>query len=196
MRAESWTALRMTLVTLVLTGFLYPVGVTVAAKLFFPDQADGSMAVNDRSQTVGSLLIAQAFHHPGYFQPRPSAAGEQGYDGNASGGSNLGPSSAKLRARVQSEIHRLQQENPDADAIIPLELVTTSGSGLDPDLSLAACLWQLPRVAKARHLSTERVRSVVQSVAEAAEFFGPDTPRVNVLKLNLALDQQFGPLLK
>ena len=127
-------ALRATLVTLVLTGLVYPLAMTGLAQVLFPAAANGSLARNEAGKVVGSRLIGQSFANPAYFQPRPSAAGH-GYDGTASGGSNLGPTSAKLRERVKADLERLQRENPDAAGPVPAELVTASGSGLDPHVS-------------------------------------------------------------
>ncbi len=129
---------------------------------------------------------------PGYFQPRPSAAGEKGYDPTSSGGSNLGPTSKKLRDQAAQLAERLAKENPDAPGPVPVELVTTSGSGLDPHLSPAGALWQVPRVARARQVSADRVRAVVQDHTEGRDLGFLGEPRVNVLLLNLALDRQFG----
>ncbi len=184
--------LRMTLVTLVCTGLLYPLAMTGLCELLFPGKARGSLVTDDKGQVVGSALIGQRFGSPAYFAPRPSAAGERGYDAAASGGSNLGPTSRKLRDRVHAELTRLRKENPDAPGGIPAELLTTSASGLDPHISPAAALWQVPRVARARGLSPERVRSVVLYQIDGRELGFLGEPHVNVLLLNLALDRQFG----
>ena len=151
-------ALRATVVTLVLTGLVYPLVMTGVAQLLFPWRASGSLVTDEKGKIVGSELIAQGFVNPAYFQPRPSAAGEKGYDATSSGGSNLGPTSKKLRDRINDDLKRLKSENPQAGAAVPAELVTTSASGLDPHLSPEAIIWQLPRVAKARGLALERVR--------------------------------------
>ena len=185
-------ALRLTLLTLVCTGLLYPLAMTGLCGLLFPGKARGNLVLDGKGHPVGSALIGQRFQSPAYFAARPSAAGEQGFDAASSGGSNLGPTSGKLRDRVQNEIVRLRKDNPDAPGAVPAELLTTSASGLDPHISPAAALWQLPRVARARGLSPERVRSVVLYHIEGRELGFLGEPRVNVLLLNLALDRQFG----
>lgn len=185
-------AVRTTIVTLALTGLVYPFVMTGLAQMLFPWRANGSLVTDEKGQVVGSELIAQGFVNPAYFQPRPSAAGEKGYDATSSSGSNLGPTSKKLQDRIKDDLKRLKEENPDAAGSVPAELVTTSGSGLDPDLSPAAMFWQVPRVAKARGVTTERVKAVVDSNVEGRTFGILGEPRVNVLLVNLALDRQFG----
>jgi K+-transporting ATPase ATPase C chain len=180
------------MVTLVVTGLLYPLVVTGLAQLLFPHRANGSLVTDERGQVVGSELIGQGFTHPAYFQPRPSAAGEKGYDATASSGSNLGPTSRKLRERVQQDLVRLREENPEAQGPAPVELVTTSGSGLDPHISPEAALWQTPRIAQARGVAPERIRTVLESFIEGRALGVLGEPRVNVLVLNLALDRHFG----
>jgi K+-transporting ATPase ATPase C chain len=184
-------ALRATLVTLVLTGILYPLGMTALAQVLFPTAANGSLAHDEGGKVVGSRLIGQVFSNPAYFQPRPSAAGN-GYDGTASGGSNLGPTSAKLRERVQADLARLQAANPDAAEPVPIELVTASGSGLDPHIGPRAALWQVPRVARARGVSRERVAAAVAEMTSGRDLGFLGEPTVDVLELNLLLDRQFG----
>ncbi|NNB86551.1 potassium-transporting ATPase subunit KdpC [Corallococcus exiguus] len=184
-------ALRASVVTLVLTGVLYPLAVTGVAQVLFPQEANGSLAKDGRGREVGSELIGQGFTRPGYFQPRPSAAGA-GWDAAASGGSNLGPTSQKLRDRAVAEAARLRQENPDAPGPVPGELVSTTGSGLDPHVSPEAALWQVPRVARARGVDPARLEALVQSRVEGRTFGVLGEPRVNVLMLNLAMDRQFG----
>jgi K+-transporting ATPase ATPase C chain len=185
-------ALRTTIVTLVLTGLLYPFVMTGLAQVLFPWRANGSLVADEKGQVVGSELIAQGFANPAYFQPRPSAAGEKGYDAASSSGSNLGPTSKKLQDRIKDDLKRLKEENSEATTPVPAELVTTSGSGLDPDLSPEAMRWQAARVAKARGISIERVKAVVDSNVQGRTFGILGEPRVNVLMVNLALDRQFG----
>ena len=174
-------AFRVTLFTLLLTGVAYPLLVTGVAQLLFPNQASGSLVKDDRGQVVGSELIGQAFGHPAYFHPRPSAAGDKGYDALASGGSNLGPTSQKLRDRAISDLERLKKENPEAASSVPAELVTASASGLDPHLSLAGALWQAPRVARARGVAPERLEALVRSYMKGRDLGFLGEPRVNVL---------------
>jgi K+-transporting ATPase ATPase C chain len=185
-------ALRVTLFTLLLTGVVYPLLVTGLAQVLFPRQAGGSLVRDEQGRIVGSELIGQRFSHPAYFQPRPSAAGERGYDPTASGGSNLGPTSQKLRDRAISDLERLKKANPEAAATVPVELITASGSGLDPHLSLEGALWQAPRVADARGVSPDRIAAVVRTNLQRRDLGFLGEPRVNVLLLNLALDRQFG----
>ena len=184
-------AVRDTVVTLVLTGLCYPLLMTGLGQLLFPSAAKGSVVRDANGHLIGSALIGQSFSKPWYFQGRPSAAGN-GYDPLASGGSNLGPSSAKLRERVQADATRLARENPQAAGPVPVELVTASGSGLDPHISPHAAYWQLPRVARARGVAPERVKQVVDDHSEGRDLGFLGEPRVNVLLLNLALDRQFG----
>jgi K+-transporting ATPase ATPase C chain len=184
-------ALRTTAVTLLLTGLLYPLAMTGLGQLLFPSAARGSLVRDSAGHVVGSALIGQSFSKPWYFQGRPSAAGN-GYDPLASGGSNLGPSSAKLHDRAKLEAARLMQENPQAPGPVPVELVTTSASGLDPHLSPQAAAWQIPRVAQARGVDPARVRQMLNDHSEGRDLGFLGEPRVNVLLLNLALDRQFG----
>ncbi len=183
------TALRALVLTLVVTALVYPLLVFGAAQLLVPTRAGGSLILDDRGVAIGSEFIAQASRQPGYFQPRPSAVD---WDGAKSGGSNLGPTSAALRARVAAAIETLQQQNPAAHGPVPIDLVTMSASGLDPHLSLEAALWQVPRVAASRRVAEGRVRAIVLAVAEEPLLGLFGTERVNVLLLNLALDRQLG----
>ncbi len=185
-------AVRVTLVTLVLAGVLYPLGMTALAQLFFHSAANGSLIADGSGRIVGSALIGQRFTSAAYFQPRPSAAGSNGYDGTASGGSNLGPTSGKLKAQVQASVARLRMENPDAQPPVPTDLVSMSASGLDPHVSPAGAFWQAPRVAKARGVAVARIRALVEALIEPRDLGFLGEPRVNVLHLNLALDRQFG----
>jgi len=192
MRREIVIALRATLVTLILTGLLYPLATTGAAQLMFGERADGSLARNEAGQVVGSELIGQAFASPVYVQGRPSAAGTNGYDATSSSGSNYGTTSKKLRDRAVADVARLGKENPTAPLPIPDALVTASASGLDPDLPPDAALWQAQRIANARNVTEDRVRAVIDNHVQGRDLGFLGEPRVNVLELNLALDQQFG----
>jgi len=191
MRRELAIALRVTIVTLVGTGLVYRLLMTGLAQVLFPGKANGSLVRDDRGQIVGSELIGQGFASPGYLQGRPSAAGD-GYDATASSGSNLGPTSRKLRDRVAGDVEKLRKENPDAPLPIPAELVTTSASGLDPDLSPQAALWQVSRIARARQVAPARISQVIESKIQGRDLGVFGEPRVNVLGVNRALDQQFG----
>jgi K+-transporting ATPase ATPase C chain len=184
-------ALRATAVTLVLTGLGYPLLMTGLGQLLFPSAAKGSVVRDAGGHLIGSALIGQSFTKPWYFQGRPSAAGN-GYDPLASGGSNLGPSSAKLRERVMADATRLARENPQAPGPVPVELVTASGSGLDPHISPQAATWQVARVAAARGIAPERVKQVVDDHTEGRDLGFLGEPHVNVLLVNMALDRQFG----
>jgi len=179
------TSIRFTLVTAVLLGLGYPLFVTGVAAVIFPHQAAGSLILKD-GQIVGSELLAQSFTSDKYFHPRPSAAGN-GYDATASSGSNLAQSSKTLIDRIQGSINKLAAENPGKP--VPIDLVTTSASGLDPDITPDAAYFQAPRVAKARGIAEDSIRQlIVQHIAgRQLGFLGE--PRVNVLELNLALDK-------
>ena len=185
-------AIRASLLTLAVTGIGYPLLCTGLAQLLFPAQANGSLVSDEHGVVVGSKLIAQPFQGAGYFQPRPSAAGDKGWDANNSGGSNLGPTSKKLRDRGIAEVARLRVENPDAPAPIPAELISASGSGLDPEISPETARWQIARVAHARQVDAARLQPLVDQFTEARTLGILGEPRVNVLALNLALDRLLG----
>jgi K+-transporting ATPase ATPase C chain len=182
--------LRMMLVLTLLTGLIYPLAVTGLCQMLFRDQANGSLKTVN-GQVIGSSLIGQNFTKPEYFQPRPSAAGNDGYDGTASGGSNLGPTNQKLIDRVKASVDKFHKENPDYTGPLPADLVTASGSGLDPHVSPASAVAQLDRVARARGLSRDQIRSLISAHTEGRDLGFLGEPRVNVLLLNLDLDRQF-----
>ena len=173
----------------VLLGILYPLSITGLAQLFFHDAANGSL-IYKGGQVVGSSLIAQDFTRPEYFHPRPSAAGN-GFDATMSGGSNLGPTNQKLIDRVKHSVEQFRKDNPDYSGPIPADMVTTSGSGLDPQISPASAEAQAPRVAKLRRISVEQVDQLIAQNTAARQLGFLGEPGVNVLKLNLALDERF-----
>ena len=190
MLAEIKPALRLLLVLTLLTGAVYPAAVTGIARLFFPDQAAGSLAVNEQDKVIGSWLIGQRFAAPGYFHPRPSVAGDPGYDPGQSGASNLAVTSRKLITAIAARAAVCRADWPAGTAPpVPIELVTASGSGLDPDLSPAAALYQVPRVARERRLGEPELRTLVGLITEGRGFGILGEPRVNLLKLNLAVDE-------
>jgi K+-transporting ATPase ATPase C chain len=170
-----------------LTGIIYPLVVTVIAQVVFPSQANGSLIVKD-GQVVGSSLIGQPFDDPKYFWSRLSATAPYAYNAAASSGSNLGPTNPALIAEVQGRVQALHDADPNNTQPIPVDLVTSSGSGLDPHISVAAALYQIPRVARARGIDQARVRALVEQFTEGRTFGILGEPRVNVLLLNLALD--------
>jgi potassium-transporting ATPase KdpC subunit len=180
-------AMKFTLITTVLFGLLYPLAVTGLSHLLFPKQANGSL-IERNGQILGSRLIGQPFTSDKYFHSRPSAAGS-GYDATASSGSNLGPTNKQLVDRVKQDVAKLQQENPGV--AIPADLVTSSGSGLDPDISPAAAEFQIPRIARARGISAETLRPLVARHTQQRQWGILGEARVNVLELNLDLDASF-----
>lgn len=182
MKKHIITACLYTVVTAVLLGVIYPLAITGISHLFFRDKADGQLIVRN-GETIGSRIIGQPFTGANYFHSRPSAAGT-GYDAGASSGSNLGPSSKALMDRIDASV----KGESDGVHPVPVDLVTASGSGLDPDISPAAALYQIPRIAKERGLSEDRVNALVQSSIIPRQFGLLGEPRVNVLQLNLALD--------
>ncbi len=193
MKKNLLISLWFTLVTTVLFGLIYPLAVTGLSQLLFPGKANGQLIERD-GKLVGSRIIGQAFTGPGYFHSRPSAAGTgNGYDSTSSSGSNLGPTSKALLDRVNGDVQKLRAENPGS--LIPVDLVTTSGSGLDPDVSPAAAEFQIYRVARERHASEAELRSLVAKHTLGRQIGVLGEPRVNVLELNLDLDAQH-PLSK
>lgn len=185
MKKNLLIAIWMTLATTVLLGILYPLAVTGLAQLLFPRQANGEL-IESGGKIAGSRLIGQPFTSPQYFYSRPSYAGPAGYDPTASSGSNLGPTNQALIARVDASVKQLQAENPGA--AIPADLVTASGSGLDPNISPAGAEFQVPRVARMRGMSQDEVRALVKKHTKGRDWGFLGEPRVNVLELNLDLD--------
>jgi K+-transporting ATPase ATPase C chain len=190
MLSQLWPALRINIFLTILLGLAYPLAVTGVAQLMFPHQANGSL-ITKGDQVIGSELIGQNFTKPGYFQPRPSAAGNDGYDPTASGGFNYGPTNQKLIDRVKASVDKFHKENPDYQGPIPADMLTGSASGLDPDISPASAQAQAARVAKARGISPDQLSQLVAQYTKSADLGLLGEPRVNVLKLNLALDQQY-----
>jgi K+-transporting ATPase ATPase C chain len=181
------TALRITIVSIVLLGLIYPLAMTGIAQALFPKQANGSL-VTVNGKVVGSWIVGQLWTKPQYFQGRPSAAGSKGYDPTATGGTNLGPTSAKLIKATKLTIAQLEKANPDASGPPPIDLVTSSASGIDPDITPEAAYWEAPRVAKARRMTLDSVRAIVGAHVQGRQFGFLGEPHVNVLELNLALD--------
>ena len=185
MKKSLIVSIRFTLVTTILLGIIYPLVVTAFAHLALRDKADGQL-ISRNGQVIGSRIIGQSFTSDKYFHSRPSAAGN-GYDATSSGGSNLAASSQKLVTRIQGDVAKYQQDGNGQP--VPIDLVTASGSGLDPDITPAAALYQVKRVAQARNLSEDAVRNLVMAHTQPRQFGILGEPRVNVLELNLALDQ-------
>jgi len=190
MRRQIVPAFRLMIVLTVLTGLIYPGVVTGFCQVLFRWRANGSM-LSVGGKEIGSALIGQNFTKPEYFHPRPSAAGNDGYDATASTGSNYGPTSQKLIDRVKSSVEQFRKENPDYTGPIPADLVTASASGLDPDISPASAEAQAPRVAKARGIDLHQVEELISQNTKVADLGFLGEPRVNVLELNLKLDQAF-----
>jgi K+-transporting ATPase ATPase C chain len=180
------TAILFTIVTTILFGLIYPLAVTGIAQIIFPDKANGQLIRRSDGRIVGSRIIGQPFTGPGYFHSRPSAAGVAGYDAGASSGSNLGPASQKLIDRIKADAARIQAENPNQP--VPVDLVTTSASGLDPHISPAAAEFQIPRVARERRLMESELRQIVAAHTEGRTVGFLGEPRINVLELNIDLD--------
>lgn len=182
--------LRIKLFLTLLLGVIYPLAMTGISQVLFPHQANGSL-LKSGDKVIGSELIGQNFAKPYYFQGRPSAAGNDGYDGTASAGSNFGATNKKLVDRVQAAVEKFRKENPGYNGPIPADLLTTSASGLDPHISPDSAAAQVARVAAARNADQEKIRAVVAQFTEGPDLGLLGEPRVNVLRLNLALDQQF-----
>jgi K+-transporting ATPase ATPase C chain len=180
------TSVRVTIVSIVLLGIVYPLAMTAIAQALFPRQANGSL-VTANGKVVGSAIIGQLWTEPKYFHGRPSAAGK-GYDPTQTGGTNFGPTSKKLIASTKATIAQLEKENPDASGSPPIDLVTSSGSGIDPDISPEAAYWEAPRVAKVRVMPPATVNALIAQHVEGRTLGFLGEPRVNVLELNMALD--------
>lgn len=181
------TSVLYTIVSVIALGLVYPLVITLIGSLVFPHQANGSF-VESNGKVVGSEIIGQLWTKPQYFQGRPSAAGKNGYDPTSTGGTNLAPTSKKLMDATKATIAALKKANPDAVGEPPIDLVTSSGSGIDPDISPEAAAWQIPRVAKARKMTTAAVKALVDANTAGRQFGILGEPRVNVLELNRALD--------
>jgi potassium-transporting ATPase KdpC subunit len=190
MKKNLLIAVMMTVVTTLLLGIVYPLAVTGIAQVLFPHKANGQL-ISQNGKLIGSHIIGQPFVGPGYFHSRPSAAGT-GYDATASGGTNLGPTNKVLVDRVAQDSKTLQAENPNVP--VPIDLVTTSASGLDPHISIAAAQFQVPRVARVRGLPAPRLLELIAANTEGRQFGFLGEPRVNVLELNLALDRESNPV--
>ncbi len=180
--------LRIKIFMTLLLGVIYPLAITGICQVFFPHQANGSL-ITSGGKVIGSELIGQNFSRPEYFQPRPSAAGSDGYDPTSSGGSNYGPTNQKLIDRVKASVEKFRKDNPDYQGPIPADLLTASASGLDPHISPASAEAQAPRVAKARGVAVEQVNRLMAQFTERPDLGILGEPRVNVLRLNLELDR-------
>src|ERR1700728_1363108 len=190
MLSQLWPALRINIFLTILLGVAYPLAVTGISQILFPHQANGSL-ISKNGQVIGSELIGQNFTKPEYFQPRPSAAGSAGYDPTASRGVNPGPTKQKMMYRVKAAVDKFHKDNPAYQGPIPADLLTASGSGLDPDISPASAQAQEARVAKARGISQDQIGQLVAQYTKSPDLGLLGEPRVNVLQLNLALDQQY-----
>jgi len=190
MWAQILPGIRIKIFMIVLLGVVYPLVITGICQVIFPHQANGSL-ITVSGKVIGSEIIGQNFTRPEYFQPRPSAAGNDGYDATSSGGSNYGPTNQKLIDRIKASVEKFRKENPEYQGPIPADLVTTSASGLDPHLSPDSAQAQVPRVAKTRGVSLDQVRQLIAQFTEGPDLGLLGDPRVNVLKLNLELDRQF-----
>ena len=192
MKKNLITAVLYTVATTVLLGLIYPLVVTAVSQMLFKDKANGQL-LQKNGVVIGSAILAQPFSGQQYFHPRPSAAGTNGYDASNSSATNFGPTNQKLVERVKADVGSLQTENPGKP--IPIDMVTTSGSGLDPHITPASAQFQIPRIAKARNIRPEEVTRLVAAHTEARQWGFLGEPRVNVLDLNLALDDKF-PIAK
>ncbi len=192
MKKNLITAVLYTVATTVLLGLAYPLVVTAVSQMLFKDKANGQLLQKD-GVVIGSAILAQPFSGPQYFHPRPSAAGANGYDASNSSATNFGPTNQKLVDRVKADVGSLQAENPGKP--VPIDMVTTSASGLDPHITPAAAQFQIPRIAKARNTTAEELTRLVAAYTEARQWGFLGEPRVNVLDLNLALDDKF-PIAK
>jgi len=190
MWAQILPGLRIKIFFTVLLGVIYPLAITAISQAIYPHQSNGSL-ITAGGKVIGSELIGQNFSKPEYFHPRPSAAGNGGYDPTSSGGSNFGPTNQKLIDRVKADVAKFRKDNPGYDGPIPADLVTTSASGLDPDLSPDSALAQAARVAKARGVSIEQIKQLVTQSVQPPDLGILGEPRVNVLRLNLLLDRQY-----
>ena len=187
MKKNLLTSVLMTIVTTILLGIIYPLVITGLAQAFFRDKANGQL-ISKNGEAIGSRIIGQPFVSDKYFHSRPSAAGS-GYDASNSGGSNLGPTNRKLIDRINGDVATTQADNPTVP--VPIDLVTTSGSGLDPDITPAAAFFQTRRIARVRGIPEDQVRELVQAHIQTRQLGILGEPRVNVLELNLALDDKF-----